>query len=77
MSFHGIMKMPSTPVRRPPVRNEMCFGARLAKSFAGETTLAAMFTLSVATSTVNMAMATMTRDSKWPTSSTGSHIALP
>ena len=42
------------PVIRPPVRNEMSFGKALAKSFAGETTLAAILTDSVATTTVNI-----------------------
>ena len=61
----------------PPILNEMCFGARFAKSFAGETTLAAMFTLSVATTTVNIAMPTTIRDGKRPTRSIGSQIVLP
>ena len=37
------MKTPINPVMRPPIRNEMRFGARCAKSLAGLTTLAAMF----------------------------------
>ena len=44
-----------TPVIRPPVLNEMSLGSALAKSLAGETTLAAMFTASVATTTENIA----------------------
>lgn len=40
-SFQGIIKIPITPVIRPPVRNEMRRGFRLEKSFEGETTLAA------------------------------------
>jgi hypothetical protein len=39
------------PVIRPPVLNEMRRGARLAKSLAGLTTFAAMFTEIVAMST--------------------------
>jgi len=35
--------IPITAVIRPPVRNEICRGDRLEKSFDGETTLAAMF----------------------------------
>ena len=56
-SRHGCISMPMMPVIRPPVRNEIHFGKALAKSLAGETTLAAMFTASVATTTVNIEMA--------------------
>ena len=56
MSFQGIITMPSRPVIRPPVWKLMCFGARLAKSFAGPTTLAAMFTESVAITMPKTAM---------------------
>ena len=41
---------------RPPVLKLMCFGNAFAKSFAGETTFAAMLTASVATTTENIAM---------------------
>jgi len=77
MSFQGIIKTPMTPVMMPPILKLIRLGARLAKSFAGETTLAAMFTLNVAMTTVNIAMPTTRRDAKCPTSSMGSHIALP
>src|SRR5262245_20972476 len=50
-SFHGMIAMPRRPVIRPPVLNEISRGARFAKSFAGLTTLAAMFTETVATPT--------------------------
>ena len=36
------------PVMNPPMRKEIFCGARCAKSFAGETTFAAMFVASVA-----------------------------
>ena len=55
----------------------MRLGKALAKSLAGETTLAAMLTESVATTTVNMAMATTSALSNLPTSSTGSQMAWP
>jgi hypothetical protein len=42
------MRMPMIPVMKPPVRKEIFLGQRLAKSFAGLTTLAAMFVASVA-----------------------------
>ena len=45
----------------PPVRNEMRRGARLEKSFAGDTTLAAMFIASVAMTAVSSATATRAR----------------
>ncbi len=69
--------MPITPVIRPPVLKRMCLGHALAKSFAGDTTLAAMFTASVATMTENIANATTTGCSNLPTSLTGSQIAVP
>ena len=52
-SFHGMMRMPSTPVITPPILNEMCRGAKLAKSLAGLMTFAAMLVLMVATATPN------------------------
>src|ERR1022692_1989016 len=42
------MTIPMTPVMNPPARNEILLGERWEKSFAGETTLAAMFVASVA-----------------------------
>ena len=65
------------PVMRPPVLKSMSRGNALAKSLAGETTLAAMFTASVATTAVNIEIATTTGVSKRPTSFTGSQIASP
>src|SRR5829696_7668046 len=55
----------------------MSRGKTFAKSLAGETTLAAMFTASVATTTVNIEMATTTGASNFATSFTGSQIAWP
>jgi len=52
-------------------------GKALAKSLAGETTLAAMLTDSVATTTVNIEIATIHGWVNFPTSSTGSQMALP
>ena len=52
--------MPIIPVISPPVRNEMSFGNAFAKSLAGDTTLAAIFTASVATTTVNIEIAITT-----------------
>ena len=45
---------------RPPVLKLISRGNALAKSLAGETTLAAMLTASVATTAVNIEMATTT-----------------
>ena len=45
------------PVISPPVRNEIQRGNAFAKSLAGETTFAAIFTANVATTTVNIEMA--------------------
>src|SRR5688572_10302411 len=47
-SLQGRMAIPRRPVTRPPVLNEMWRGERLAKSLAGLTTFAAMFTEMVA-----------------------------
>ena len=47
-NFHGIIKMPGTPVMAPPVLKLINRGARLAKSLAGLTPFAAMFTEMVA-----------------------------
>src|SRR5260370_28921786 len=52
------MTMTMAQLRRPPVRKLMRRGERLEKSFAGETTLAATLTLSVAMSNAIMARTT-------------------
>ncbi len=52
VSFHGMISTPTTPVISAPLRKLIRRGARLARSYAGETTFAAMFTEIVATSTV-------------------------
>ena len=49
--------MPRMPVIKPPVLNLISRGNAFAKSFAGDTTLAAMLTASVATTAVNIEMA--------------------
>src|SRR5215470_18932695 len=53
---HGIIAMPSNPVIKPPVLKEIRRGARFAKSFAGLTTLAAIFTANVAIPIPNSAI---------------------
>ena len=62
---------------RPPVLKLMYLGSAFAKSFAGETTFAAMLTASVATTTENIATATTSGFVNFPTSLTGSQIASP
>ena len=52
-------------------------GKALAKSFAGETTFAAMLTAIVATITVNIEMATTIGELNLPTRTTGSQIDSP
>src|SRR5260370_30342117 len=47
-SFQDIIATPISRVINPPVLNEIRLGERFAKSFAGLTTLAAIFTESVA-----------------------------
>ena len=61
----------------PPVLKSMSRGKALAKSLAGDTTLAAMLTASVATTAVNIEMAMTSGASKRATSLTGSQIASP
>src|SRR6478672_2244364 len=76
-SRHGCINIPINPVRTPPRANVISRGNALAKSLAGDTTLAAMLTDSVATTTVNIAMATTIGWRNSPTSKTGSQMALP
>ncbi len=55
-SFHGIIRMPITPVMSAAgLEARSACGARLAKSLAGLTTLAAMFTEMVAMPTPSSA----------------------
>src|SRR5438309_201179 len=58
ISRHGWIRMPTTPVIRPPVRKLTNFGTALEKSYDGLTTLAATFTDTVASTT-------MTRPITW------------
>src|SRR5437899_2657961 len=77
ISFQGIIRMPTTPVINPPVRNEIRLGRRLEKSFDGETTLAATFVFSVA---IISAIKATNATSGWlnfPSSTTGSQIGAP
>src|SRR5450755_2255629 len=76
-NLQGCIRTPRIPVISPPVLNRIQRGNALAKSFAGETTLAAMFTASVATTTVNIETATTTGWENFPTSTTGSQIGFP
>ncbi len=69
--------MPRMPVIRPPVLNLIRRGNALAKSLAGDTTLAAMFTASVATTAVNIEMAITSGELNRPTSLIGSQIISP
>ena len=56
----GCATIPRIPVMSPPSRKVIARGNAFAKSFAGETTLAAMLTDNVATTTVNIEIATTT-----------------
>src|SRR5580700_4156484 len=76
-SRHGIIRIPTTPVMRPPVRNEMSRGLRFEKSFDGETTLAATLVFSVATSSAIRAMVATTGWLNLPSSATGSQMGAP
>src|ERR1044071_10375485 len=74
---HGCIMMPRMPVISPPNRKVIQRGKALAKSLAGDTTLAAMLTDSVATTTVNIDTATTSGWLNWPTNCTGSQMVLP
>src|SRR5207245_11113752 len=69
--------IPRIPATRPPVLKLTRRGNAFAKSFAGETTLAAMLTASVATTAVNIATATTIGELKRATSCTGSQLDAP
>src|SRR5512146_1517628 len=71
------MHTPIRPVRSPPRLKSMRLGNAFAKSFAGDTTFAAMLTASVATTTVNIATATIAFDENVPPSAIGSQIGAP
>jgi len=71
------MRTPTTPVISAPVRKVMNLGARLARSYAGETTFAAMFTDTVATSTVIGAKSSPKVLSGWAARATGSQMGSP
>ena len=72
-----MITMPMMPVIRPPVLKLIARGKALAKSFAGETTLAAMLTASVATTAVNIEIAMTNGSWNLPTSLIGSQIISP
>ena len=77
INFHGKIRMPMTPVMYPPILKSMRFGARLAKSFAGLTMLAAMFVASVLMATQIIATLTSNLLSKRPASTSGSQMVVP
>ena len=62
------------PVISPPMRKEILRGARCAKSFAGLTTLAAMFVASVARQSANIATTSTIGFVNFVSTSTGSQI---
>ena len=61
----------------PPARNEIWRGERFEKSFDGETTLAAMFVVSCAASTITAAMMITIAPPIRVMSTTGSQIGSP
>src|SRR5437879_5703354 len=77
MRVHGCMTMPMAQVMRPPVRKLMRRGERLEKSLAGETTLAATFTLSVAISKAIIARTTAKGFPRRARTATGFQSASP
>src|SRR5215470_13755278 len=77
ISFHGIIRMPTTPVMSPPVRNEIKLGRKLEKSFDGDTTLAATLVFNVAISNATRATSATKGWLNFPSSTTGSQIGSP
>src|SRR5215475_2154422 len=75
-SRHGWIRIPITPVIRPPVRNDTNRGAMLEKSYDGDTTLAATFTDIVARIIMISPMTTTAVDENFLVSSTGSQIVV-
>src|SRR2546426_10640592 len=71
------MMMPMAQVIRPPVRKLMRRGERLEKSLAGETTLAATLTLSVAISKAIIARTTAKGLPRRARTATGFQSASP
>src|SRR5215469_3528219 len=77
ISFHGIIRIPTTPVINPPVRNEIKLGRKLEKSFEGETTFAATLVFNVATSSATSATIAASGLLNFAIKITGSHMASP
>src|SRR5260221_14703475 len=69
--------MPMTPVISPPVRKLIRAGARLAKSLAGLTILAAMLVASVERATASMAKVTSILLSNLTARTTGAQMVVP
>src|SRR5882724_491557 len=76
-SRQGWITIPITAVMKPPVLNDIFFGQRFAKSFAGLTTLAAMFVASVAIPSATSEKIKSAGLLKWVMSTTGSQIVWP
>src|SRR6185295_426002 len=72
--YHGIIKTPMIAVIIPPMRNEMRFGSRFEMSFAGLTTFAAIFVVSVATESMTSEMMITGTEPSFATTLTGSQI---
>src|SRR3954462_15342370 len=77
ISFHGIMMIPITPVMNPPTRKLITLGQTWAKSFAGLTTLAAMFVASVAMQMEIIAIESVSLFSNLLSNTIGSQMAWP
>jgi hypothetical protein len=69
--------MPSAAVLSPPITSLMSLGARLEKSLAGDTTLAAIFVVNWAMSTMTAPRMTKRGLPMRAMSTTGSQIASP
>src|SRR5215469_70757 len=77
ISFQGIIRMPTTPVMSPPLRNDIRLGRRFEKSLEGETTLAATFVFNVAISSATSATSATNGWLNFPSNTTGSQIGSP
>ena len=76
-SFHGIRAIPMKQVITPPMRKLIFRGQRLEKSLAGETTLAPMLTLSVASKNCEQRNHDSDRRVEAAQQWTGSQMAVP
>src|SRR3954463_11241426 len=76
-SFHGTVSSARNAVMMPPRLNVMYFGHTLARSYAGETKFATMFTPTVATTNTSAPTSTIQSFSTRASSSVGSSTARP